>query len=195
MRTFITISIASLLASCVAAQGAGFNATIDPSTISPTLKSQWCLAETNSCPELCGGIDFTDVKNCTNTDLSYSCLCVNGSSPDLAAYTETMPYYLCEQTFSNCIQFFENNQAGQAQCTTNYTCGSLDPSKNPASTSSASTSASTSSAAATSTVASATTTSATTTPSATKNAAIQIGQDYGIGFFAAGAMAAFGFLL
>lgn len=138
------------------------------------------------------------------TTLVYNCTCSNGSAPDLAAYTNTIPYYICTTSADQCITANPNDAEAQSRCTTEIRdlCGTLDP----ASYTAAASSSSSSSAAASSTSAAASTTSATSATSVVSSAvasatakgaaiAVKVGKEYGAGVIAAGAMAAFGYML
>jgi hypothetical protein len=108
-----------------------------------------------------------------------------------------LPYYICEQSYADCIADNPNNQLGQDNCTTNIRdqCGTLNISNFVAQTSTSSsaqagpTSAGTPAGTASSTSASA---------SATKNAAAAamiVGKEYGSSIIAALFVAAFGFMV
>ncbi|KAI1004040.1 hypothetical protein K3495_g4169 [Podosphaera aphanis] len=117
----------SLLAGLVAGQTTA-NSTIDPSAVPATLRSQWCQGQTNTCGTLCSG-DLKD-NECNPDTLMYTCTCAaNSSSPGLQYYRETMPTFICEKIFDNCIKDGENSQAAQSLCTANEkkNCGQLDP--------------------------------------------------------------------
>lgn len=52
--------------------------------------------------------------------LSYDCTCAsNSSAPGLQYYTQTLPTFICEQLYANCIQTNAGNQDGQDQCKNN----------------------------------------------------------------------------
>jgi hypothetical protein len=108
----------------------------------------------------------------------------------------SMPYYICEQSYIYCIADNPNNQEAQDNCATNIRdqCGTLNISNFAAP-------ATTSSAPATSTSAGAASGTASTTSasaSATKNAAAAamiVGREYGSSIIAALVLAAFGFMV
>ncbi|KAK0656640.1 hypothetical protein B0T16DRAFT_318943 [Cercophora newfieldiana] len=142
------------------------NFTIDPATIDPTTRTEWCNAEFNTCGILCGGPASTKANSCTPSDLKFVCTCSNGSAPGLEYYIQSMPTLLCEQAFKDCIAKNIGNSQEQGKCTTDIKgkCGTLDPAKaqvgggDSGSSSSATTAAPTGSAASTSGGAAATTT-------------------------------------
>ncbi|RDW88915.1 hypothetical protein BP6252_00947 [Coleophoma cylindrospora] len=181
----------ALLASFVVAQ----NSTIDPNTVSATLRSQWCNGEINTCGTLCSGASSSNT--CDPTTLNYTCTCTaNSSTPGLQYYTQTMPTFICEQIYSNCIAAGQNDQAAQKLCVTAEAnnCGHLDPAKFVAAVSSSSSSSSaTATATATSSgTATAASTSATATAKSGSNALVFQAP---AGMAAVGAAAAFAFFL
>ncbi|KAK4128859.1 hypothetical protein N657DRAFT_608662 [Parathielavia appendiculata] len=124
------------------AVAAAQNFTIDPNTVEPVLKSQWCGAEYNSCKELCGG---NPTKNeCDVNTLSYNCTCSNGTAPGLQYYIQTIPTFICEKAYTDCIAANINSAKAQDDCKTNIKnkCGTLDPAKAEVNTGSSSSSSS-----------------------------------------------------
>ncbi|CAG8974393.1 hypothetical protein HYALB_00010644 [Hymenoscyphus albidus] len=139
-----SIVAVALLAGSAAAQTTA-NSTIVPTSVSATIRAQWCAGQQNTCPVLCGGQAKTKSNDCDVNTLDIDCTCRNGSAPGLMYYTSTMPTFICQQIFDECIQAGQNNAQAQKLCTDARTanCGTLDPSKyvEPASTSSAAPSA------------------------------------------------------
>ncbi|CZT48132.1 uncharacterized protein RSE6_08793 [Rhynchosporium secalis] len=122
-----SVAAVAVFASFVAAQS---NATVDPNTISPTMRSQWCLAQKNTCGTLCSG-NLAD-NDCDATTLAYKCNCgSNSSAPGLQYYTNTMPTFICEEVFRVCKKANEGVAAAQKACETNeqQNCGHNDPAK------------------------------------------------------------------
>jgi hypothetical protein len=176
----------ALLASSVAAQ----NTTINPNSVDASTRSSWCSGELSTCGILCSG--NTDSNTCDPTSLNYTCACSsNSSTPGLQYYTQSMPTFICEQIYANCIAAGQNVAAAQKVCTTNEqnNCGHLDPANFTAAAAS-----STASSTASATGSSAATGSAATT-SATKGAAAALGRDFSTGIVAAGIAGVFGFML
>ncbi|KAG9233857.1 hypothetical protein BJ875DRAFT_30630 [Amylocarpus encephaloides] len=164
--------------------------TVEPSTVSATIRSQWCAGQQNTCPILCANQYMDNV--CDPNTLNYTCTCNNGTAPGLEFYTQTMPTYECLEVYSNCITAGQNDATAQRLCTEarDANCGTLDPTKfvAPTSTSSASGTPTVSAGAASSN-------SAATSTSKAAAATMAIVADYGTGLFAAGAAAAFGYML
>ncbi|CAD6447144.1 a18eb855-566b-44d7-9f5d-3c0649a5f8de-CDS [Sclerotinia trifoliorum] len=193
IKSIVGLSIVAL----VAAQSSSSNATIDPNSIDPSMRAQWCNAQLNTCGTLCNGA--VNDNTCDTTDLNYTCTCTsNSSTPGLQYYTQTLPTYICEQVFSNCIAAGENDAAAQKLCSQNEAtnCGHLDPDKYvPAAASSSSSSASATATRTSTTAASATSASASATASTGAASALNIGREYGTGILAAGIAGVFGLVL
>lgn len=86
-----------------------------------TDRFQWCLAQRNQCPQICGGA--ASLNDCDDTTLQYNCVCPNGTVPDCSAYQQTIPFFICQQTFVQCTANHPNDAAGKQQCTKNEQCG------------------------------------------------------------------------
>lgn len=201
MRTGLIAAASALLATSVAAQAsttvsqsmpptatAGFN--IAP--IPQQRRFQWCLAQQNNCPLICGGT--TDTNTCEQIDLTYSCICSNGTVPDVSAYQDTIPFYICEETYRQCIEANPNDAQGQDGCVNNQQCGTLNATtvESSSDSSPASSSSSASMTSATSTASESAASGASATPT---NGAVAVSQQLATGAFAAVFFAAFKLLL
>ncbi|KAH8808352.1 hypothetical protein F5884DRAFT_366481 [Xylogone sp. PMI_703] len=190
----------ALFAGLAAAQS---NITIDPNSVDINTRASWCAGEINTCGTLCSGA--TSSNDCNTNTLQFNCTCsANNSQPGLQYYTETMPTFICEQIFQNCIVAGENDAAAQKLCNQNekQNCGHLNPANfTPSSSSSAAPSStpaatqSSSPASGSGAGAASTTPSGTSTPSPSTShnaaASLAIGGTSLFGLMAA----AFGFLL
>ncbi|KKK24119.1 hypothetical protein ARAM_003339 [Aspergillus rambellii] len=159
-----------------------FPTGFDVSEISANTKASWCLGELNSCPELCGG--SAQVNHCDSSTLDFTCTCSNGSTADVALYQQTIPFYVCQANYGQCIAR-SSTQEEDATCKEGLSeCGTLNASSVSTSTSSSSTTTTTTTATQTSTAtdsASTTTTAASTTHT---GAAVQLLQNHGVAVFA-----------
>ncbi|KAF7957029.1 hypothetical protein EAE96_004350 [Botrytis aclada] len=100
---------------------------VDPRSIDTATRSQWCTVQTDTCETLCSGV--TDENTCDITSLCYSCTCTSNSlSPALQLYTSTIPFFVCEQVFADCILAVENDPAAQKAChdTEVQNCGTIN---------------------------------------------------------------------
>ncbi|KAH7022649.1 hypothetical protein EDB80DRAFT_878182 [Ilyonectria destructans] len=117
-----SLALLTVSAAAVSAQVANYtsslNMTIDPGTVTTTERAQWCQAQTNTCETLCD--NNTDENACTLTDLSWECTCASNSSmPGLQYYTQTVPTFICEELYSQCITTNAGSSKLQKECTKN----------------------------------------------------------------------------
>ncbi|TGO29838.1 hypothetical protein BPAE_0010g00220 [Botrytis paeoniae] len=128
MRVVRILSLVAQFAMVVIGTSSICQTQIDPRSIDAATRSQWCTLQINTCGTLCGGV--TDENTCDITSLCYSCTCTsNSSSPALQLYTSTIPFFVCEQTYSECIAAGEDDAAAQKACrdTEEQNCGTLNP--------------------------------------------------------------------
>ncbi|PQE11232.1 pci domain-containing protein [Rutstroemia sp. NJR-2017a BVV2] len=199
-RMFIKSTLVGLTVVALAAAQSGgttSNSTIDPNSVTASLRSQWCSGEIATCGTLCDG--NYDANTCEPDTLSYNCTCSsNGSAPGLEYYTQTMPTFICEQVYQNCIIAGQNDAAAQKVCNQNEkaNCGHLNPDNY---TAAATTSASSTSASATATSSGTASSVSSSASAATSSSAaavsLNIGREYGTGIFVAGVGAVFGLML
>jgi hypothetical protein len=71
------------------------------------------------------------------SDLSYSCICDNGLSPNLTMYSQTIPYYICTEWGQQCVKNCNGVQTCQADCLQKHPCGAQSPIKGNATSASA----------------------------------------------------------
>ena len=75
---------------------------------------------------------YSDIQLHLQTDLSWKCTCSsNSSAPGLQYYTQTVPTFICNELYSQCITANVNSQRGQDSCTENIhdLCGTINPPK------------------------------------------------------------------
>lgn len=158
------------------------------------------------------------------TTLTYDCVCANGQSPNVTEYSQTLPFYICQewgtQCVANCGQ--DNTCSNDCRyvdsrpfphpaqlelilsCRANHPCGAQDPTR--VNTTSSSTMAATatggkgSTQTATSIItgfggAAATTTGGANSGHSAASAMVNIGQSYGLAIVFASVFAGFAILL
>lgn len=217
------VAVALLAGSAIAQSKTGSTALnftyFDPASVDPQQAASWCIGERTGCQTLCDGNAPTN--DCDAQKLTYSCLCANGSAPDLADYKNTLPDFVCQANFAGCIKAHPNDAVGQGNCKIDIQdhCGFLNVSDYKAGSSGSGSSSSSSSspsktAAPSSTGGSggaaggsdASKTSGGSSPSSTggsapaatsSSAAMALvnGKEFGAGVLAAGLFAAFGYML
>merc|ERR1712230_234434 len=149
-QTLETSSASSVAATSTASQvmPPAATASFNPAGISSTDAFNWCHAQLNTCPYICGG--SASQNSCDDTTFTYSCVCANGTVPDCTAFTQTLPYFICQETYIQCINNNPNDAQAQSVCADNEQCGTRNATAEALAASSAaasSTAASTSSAA------------------------------------------------
>ncbi|KAF2744090.1 hypothetical protein M011DRAFT_470753 [Sporormia fimetaria CBS 119925] len=92
--------------------------SLDPNTIELEQRQEWCRAQRNTCPELCGGINQLDRagQTCDINTLEYTCKCANGTEPDMAKYQQSVPGLMCFKWYDNCIAASGEDLEFQTQC-------------------------------------------------------------------------------
>ncbi|KAF2253280.1 hypothetical protein BU26DRAFT_420343 [Trematosphaeria pertusa] len=110
--------------------------TIDPENVDQSLRDKWCDDQKAVCPLIClqqpGVTTMNTVSNdCDPDALTYSCVCDDGTAPNVTQYTLTLPYYICTEWVIECV----NNCNGDNTCgydcrqVANHPCGAQDPKK------------------------------------------------------------------
>lgn len=62
-------------------------------------------------------------------DLTYSCICGNGLTPNLTEYSQTLPYFLCTQFGTQCVANCNGDSTCQSACRSDHPCGAQNPTK------------------------------------------------------------------
>lgn len=135
-----TLAFFALAVSAVTAQttvqdyDSSLNMTIDPGTVDFGTRAGWCNAQQDTCDTLCK--DDTEENDCTAETLVWECACSsNSSTPGLQYYTQTMPTFICQELFAQCISQNAGSQSGQRDCKSKIQalCATQSPPKNTAS--------------------------------------------------------------
>jgi len=108
--------------------------TIDPSSVPIQTRQTWCTNQQSTCPLLClqlpGASSSTTSNTCDPTSLTYSCVCGNGLSPNASEYSQTIPYYMCQEWGQQCVAgCAAHDNACQSACTQDHPCGALNPTR------------------------------------------------------------------
>ncbi|KAF2994904.1 hypothetical protein E8E14_002859 [Neopestalotiopsis sp. 37M] len=116
--TKVAVAALSVL-TVVSAGNSTFSIDVDSVTLST--RAAWCTSEKNVCGQICS----TSENSCEPTTLDYSCTCSDGTEPDMNEYQDSLPYYICQQAFSDCISENTGSASGQKNCTTTISdeCG------------------------------------------------------------------------
>ncbi|KAJ5242457.1 uncharacterized protein N7469_000784 [Penicillium citrinum] len=149
--------------------------------VKPDELNSWCTGQRNVCPEICS--TGTKQNTCDPKTLQFSCVCSDDKTPDVSQYVQTVPFYVCQANFAQCIQNHPDDADGQKECKEAAQCGSKNASSiSTTTTASSSASATTTLAMTTSTDESTSETSSSVAAAATtSNAAIAMGESYSSG--------------
>src|SRR5271163_1563967 len=72
------------------------------------------------------------------TTLDFDCVCGNGQSPNASEYSQTIPYFECQEYGDQCVAACNGDSTCQGACRDNNPCGAQNPTRvNVTSTSSA----------------------------------------------------------
>ncbi|KAM5384050.1 hypothetical protein BFJ63_vAg3699 [Fusarium oxysporum f. sp. narcissi] len=126
----LAMAVSAVSAQSVKDYKSSLDMTIDPNTVDLATRSSWCGAQQNTCDTLCK--DDTNENKCTENDLKWECTCSsNSSTPGLQYYTQTMPTFICQELFSQCISQNTGSQSGQRECTSKIDdkCAKQNPPK------------------------------------------------------------------
>ncbi|KAK6354021.1 hypothetical protein TWF730_008441 [Orbilia blumenaviensis] len=112
-------------ASFVSAQAGIGNQTIIPSSVDLNTRNGWCRSERDTCTTLCSKNWSTN--DCDQNTLEFACVCADGSKPDLVSYTNTLPFFICQQYIAQCVAGNATEPDLQNICRNTNTCGDQDP--------------------------------------------------------------------
>ncbi|KAJ5558476.1 hypothetical protein N7535_008689 [Penicillium sp. DV-2018c] len=150
---------------------AGFNVGL----VDSSERSAWCSAQRNTCPDICQ--DGTRLNSCDSNSLEFQCVCSDGSTPDVTPYKQTVPFFVCQANYGQCINAHPDDAEGQRTCKKNAVCGSKNATEEADSSSSTTTTASSTilAMATTTDSSSSETSSAAASAATTSNAAVALG--------------------
>ncbi|KAJ5088238.1 hypothetical protein N7456_011854 [Penicillium angulare] len=109
---------------------AGFNIGL----VKPDELNSWCQGQRNQCPAICN--EGTKQNSCDPSTLKFSCVCNDGTTPDVSPFLQTVPFYVCEANYGQCIDAHPNDAMGQEACKKAAKCGTKNATSSASSTSS-----------------------------------------------------------
>ncbi|KAJ5628260.1 hypothetical protein N7490_010488 [Penicillium lividum] len=95
----------------------GFNIGL----VKPEELNSWCIGQRNQCPAICKG--DTKQNTCDPFTLNFSCICADGKTADATPYLQTVPFYVCEANYGQCVDAHPNDSFGQEACKKAAKCG------------------------------------------------------------------------
>lgn len=134
MRSTLALA-ATALAGLAASQDTPQNNypyTIDPNSVSQGDRDAWCLNQQAQCPLICtqqpGVNSLTTLANdCDSDALEYNCICENGVVPNVTQYSQTLPFYICQQWGTNCVANCGGDNTCANSCRADHPCGAQSP--------------------------------------------------------------------
>lgn len=62
-------------------------------------------------------------------NLTYGCVCTDGTSPNTTEYSLTLPYFICVEYVTQCVNACNGLSSCQSACQQDHPCGAQDPKK------------------------------------------------------------------
>lgn len=98
----------------------------------------WCQTQETQCPLIClqtsANSATTKSNQCDWQSLTYSCVCANGLSPNVTEFSQTLPYYICQEWGTQCVSNCNGDASCQSACRQDHPCGAQDPTRQNSST-------------------------------------------------------------
>ncbi|KAH8725355.1 hypothetical protein GQ44DRAFT_616139 [Phaeosphaeriaceae sp. PMI808] len=136
MHSITTLSIAALAALSAAQTQPQQNYpyTINPKDVSPSDRYTWCLNQKAQCPLIClqqpGVTSMTTLANdCDTETLLYTCICENKVAPNITQYSQTIPFYICQEWGNQCVKNCNGDNTCGDACRKDHPCGAQSPYK------------------------------------------------------------------
>jgi hypothetical protein len=136
MRSALVFGIAAFTGFAAAQDTVQMNYpyTIDPDTVPSATRDYWCSQNIAACPLIClqqPGVNSmsTESNDCDSDNLTYNCVCDNGISPNITQYSQTLPYFICQQWGNNCVDNCGGDATCQSACREDHPCGAQQPYK------------------------------------------------------------------
>jgi hypothetical protein len=107
--------------------------SIDPNSVPIATRDEWCQSQQTSCPLLClqlpGASGSTTENSCDPTTLVFSCVCGNGLTPNASEYSQTIPFFECQEYGNQCVTACNGDTTCQAACRDDNPCGAQNPTR------------------------------------------------------------------
>lgn len=71
----------------------------------------------------------TNENTCDSATLAYTCECGDGISPNLTQFSQTMPFFICQEWGNQCVTACNGDNACSSACREDHPCGAQDPVK------------------------------------------------------------------
>ncbi|KAK0309373.1 hypothetical protein LTS16_003236 [Friedmanniomyces endolithicus] len=133
--TTASLLATTLLLSSASAQQETYS--IDPNAVSNATRQVWCTSQQAQCPLIClqtANDASTQQNACDPAQLTYACICGNGLSPNISEYSQTLPFFLCQEWGNECVANCNGDNLCQSNCRSQHPCGAQNPTRQNTST-------------------------------------------------------------
>ncbi|KAJ4363696.1 hypothetical protein N0V95_001011 [Ascochyta clinopodiicola] len=134
MRSTLALSFAAFagLAAAQTTAQSDYPYRIDPQSVSSANRQYWCDQNVAQCPLIClqqPGItsSTTEENECDPDQLTYSCVCENGVAPNITQYSQTLPFYICQEWGNQCVKNCNGDNTCANSCRADHPCGAQSP--------------------------------------------------------------------
>ncbi|KAK1984952.1 hypothetical protein LZ30DRAFT_686541 [Colletotrichum cereale] len=120
----------AVAAAFVAAAHADY--TIQPDSVSLSVRKNWCKDQTYTCPVICREVSTkpAEVNECDPVALTYGCICGDGKQPNMSEYSLTLPYHVCQEFGNQCVAACGiGANACSNSCRVDNPCGAQNPTR------------------------------------------------------------------
>lgn len=103
---------------------------IDPDSVSPKIRNEWCQSQISSCALICSQYPTgdTELNTCNRNMLTYGCICGGSIQPNMTEFALTLPYFTCVEWGIRCNAGCGEDIICLADCIVHKNpCGALDP--------------------------------------------------------------------
>ncbi|KZM26333.1 uncharacterized protein EKO05_0002206 [Ascochyta rabiei] len=134
MRSTLALSLAAFagLATAQTTTQNDYPYQIDPQSVSSANRQYWCDQNVAQCPLIClqqPGVtsSTTEDNECDPDQLTYSCVCDNGVAPNITQYSQTLPFYICQEWGNQCVTNCNGDNTCANSCRADHPCGAQSP--------------------------------------------------------------------
>ncbi|KAF2204623.1 hypothetical protein GQ43DRAFT_437776 [Delitschia confertaspora ATCC 74209] len=105
---------------------------IDPKSVDQAQRDKWCADQIEQCPLIClqlpGVTSMNTVANACDPDaLDYQCICENNVAPNVTEFSQTLPFYICQEWGNQCVAACGQDNSCSYDCRANHHCGASYP--------------------------------------------------------------------
>lgn len=77
---------------------------------------------------------MTEQNTCDPDALTYQCVCGDGTTPNITMYTQTLPFFICQEWGNECVSNCGQDNTCAANCRQQHPCGAQSPQRQNTST-------------------------------------------------------------